>query len=35
VVDVPPDVVDDPATVLAVDVAPEGSVGEPPVGLRR
>lgn len=35
VVDVPAEIVDDLATVLAVDVAPEGSVSEPPVGLRR
>jgi alpha-L-fucosidase len=33
VVDVPADVVDDLATVLAVTVAPEGSVTEPPPGL--
>lgn len=35
VIDVPPEVVDDLATVLAVDLAPEGSVTDPPVGLRR
>ena len=35
VVEIPADVVDDLATVLAVDVAPEGSITEPPVGLRR
>jgi alpha-L-fucosidase len=33
VVTVPDDVVDDLATVLAIEVAPEGSVTEPPPGL--
>jgi alpha-L-fucosidase len=33
-VTVPPSSVDDLATVLAVEVAPEGSVTEPPLGLR-
>jgi alpha-L-fucosidase len=33
VVDVPAELVDDLATVLAVDIAPEGSVTDPPPGL--
>ncbi len=34
VIEVPPSIVDDLATVLAVTLAPEGSVTEPPMGLQ-